>query len=79
VARVAAAAPVNGVLNIGGPEQLRFADLANLVVTHRGGSTPVVVDASARYFGTRISEDSLVTGDDAVLGRVRFADWLAAH
>ncbi len=79
VAGAAQAAPINGVVNIGGPEKLRFADLANLVVAHRGDPTPVVVDPSARYFGTLVSEDSLVTGDDAVLAHIRFADWLAAH
>jgi uncharacterized protein YbjT (DUF2867 family) len=79
VARVAQAVPVNGVVNIGGPEKLRFADLANLVVGHRGGTTPVIVDPSARYFGTLVSEDSLVTGDNALLACTRFADWLAAH
>ena len=79
VAHVAQAGPVNGVVNIGGPEKLRFADLAGLVLTHRGDTTPVIVDPSARYFGTLISETSLVTGDDAVLGRVRFGDRLAAH
>lgn len=79
VARVAQAVPVNGVVNIGGPEKLRFADLANLVVAHRGGTTPVIVDPSARYFGTLVSEDSLVTGDNALLACTRFADWLAAH
>jgi uncharacterized protein YbjT (DUF2867 family) len=79
VARAAQAEPVNGVVNIGGPEKLRFADMASLVVTHRGGATPVIVDPSARYFGTLVSEDSLVTGDDAVLADTRLADWLAAQ
>lgn len=79
VARAAQAGPVNGVVNIGGPEKLRFAELAKLVLAHRGDSTRVVVDPSARYFGTLVSEDSLVTGDDAVLANIRFADWLAAH
>lgn len=79
VARAAAAEPVNGVVEIGGPEKLRFADLANLVVAHQGASTPVIVDPSARYFGTPIAEDSLVTGNGAVLASTRFEDWLAAH
>jgi uncharacterized protein YbjT (DUF2867 family) len=79
VARVAQAAPLNGVVNIGGPEKLRFAELANLVLAHRGDSTPVVTDPSARYFDAEISEDSLVTGDDAVLAHIRFADWLAVQ
>lgn len=77
VARVAQAEPVNGVVNLGGPEKLRFADMASMVVAHRGGNTPVIVDPSARYFGTLISEISLVTGDDAMLGSIRLADWLA--
>jgi hypothetical protein len=79
VARAAQADPINGVVNVGGPEKLRFSDLANLVVAHQGGTTPVVVDPSATYFGTRVDETSLVTGDDAVLAATRFEDWLAAH
>jgi uncharacterized protein YbjT (DUF2867 family) len=79
VARFALADPLNGVVNIGGPEQLRFADLANLVVAHQGGSAPVIVDPSATYFGTAVGETSLVTGEDAVLAPTRFEDWLAVH
>jgi uncharacterized protein YbjT (DUF2867 family) len=79
VARAAQADPLNGVVNIGGPEQLRFAEMANLVVAHRGGGTPVVVDPSATYFGTPVTETSLVTGEGAVLAPTRFEDWLAAH
>ncbi|MGH3576546.1 MAG: SDR family oxidoreductase [Mycobacterium sp.] len=79
VARAAQADPVNGVVNIGGPEKLSFADLARTVLAHRGENTPVVVDPSATYFGTPVAENSLVTGDDAVLAPTRFEDWLAAH
>lgn len=79
VARAAQADPANGVVNIGGPEKLSFADLASLVVAHGGGTTRVIVDPSAIYFGTRVAETSLVTGDDAVLAATRFEDWLAAR
>jgi uncharacterized protein YbjT (DUF2867 family) len=79
VARAAQADPLNGVVNIGGPEKLRFADVARLVVAHQGGTTPVIVDPSATYFGAPVTETSLVTGDDAVLAATRFEDWLAAH
>jgi uncharacterized protein YbjT (DUF2867 family) len=77
VARAVQADPVNGHINIGGPEKLRFADLAGLVVAHRGATTPVVVDPSAKYFGTAVTETSLVTGADGVLAQTRFADWLS--
>ncbi|BCQ08908.1 LysR family transcriptional regulator [Mycobacterium heckeshornense] len=79
VAREAQAQPVNGVVNIGGPEKLRFADLARLVLARNGDTTPGVVDPSATYFGTPVGDSSLVTGDTAVLASTRFADWSASQ
>jgi uncharacterized protein YbjT (DUF2867 family) len=79
VARVAAGSPLNGVVNIGGPEKISFADLARTVLAKQGAVKTVVVDPQATYFGTPVHQNSLVTGDGAVLGTVRFADWLAAH
>lgn len=78
VARAAEGRPVNGVVNIGGPDKMSFADLAHAVVAEKGGDTPVVIDAQATYFGTRIDDSSLVTGDDGVLSSARFLDWLSA-
>lgn len=79
VARVAVAAPLNGVVNIGGPDKISFADLARTVLANQGTAKTVVVDPQATYFGTPVTETSLVTGDGAVLGTVRFADWLAKN
>jgi uncharacterized protein YbjT (DUF2867 family) len=74
VARVAVRSPVNGVVNIGGPDKISFADLARAVLTKQGSDKTVVVDAQATYFGTPVAQTSLVTGDGAALGTVRFAD-----
>jgi uncharacterized protein YbjT (DUF2867 family) len=79
VARVAGDVPANGLVDIGGPEKMTFAEMARAVLDHQGDDKPVVVDPRATYFGTPVDESSLVTGDGAVLGTVRFADWLAAH
>lgn len=83
VARVAGDAPRNGVLNVGGPDKLSFADLARAVVTAQGADTEVVVDAGATYFGAKVDDNSLVTPDDAhgavEIAQTRFADWLAAR
>ncbi len=79
VARVAVAAPRNGVVNIGGPEKISFADMARNVLAKQGADKPVVVDANATYFGTPLTQDSLVTAEGAVLGTKRFADWLETH
>ncbi|KMO82839.1 SDR family oxidoreductase [Mycolicibacterium chlorophenolicum] len=79
VADAAGGAPVNGILDLGGPDKMTFAELARTVLTHRGEHTPVVVDPGATYFGTRVDDDSLVTGAGAVLGDLRFTDWLASR
>jgi uncharacterized protein YbjT (DUF2867 family) len=77
VARVAVATPLNGVVNIGGPDKISFADLARTVLATQGTDKTVGVDPQATYFGTPVTETSLVAGNGAVLGTVRFADWLA--
>lgn len=61
VARAAVAAPLQGIVNIGGPEKISFEQMARAVVDRRGGDKTVVVDPQAGYFGTRLDERSLVT------------------
>jgi uncharacterized protein YbjT (DUF2867 family) len=63
VARAAVAEPLNGVVNIGGPEKISFEQMARDVLTRRGDDKTVVVDPQAAYFGTRLAERSLVTPD----------------
>ena len=77
VARVAAAAPVNGTVDIGGPEKMPFADLARAVLASWADPRSVVVDPEATYFGTSVAQNSLVTGEGAVIAPTTFADWLA--
>jgi uncharacterized protein YbjT (DUF2867 family) len=79
VARVAADTPVNGVVNIGGPDKISFAELARAVLAKQGDTRKVVVDPTATYFGTPVDDNSLVTGDDAVIAETTFADWLAKN
>ena len=74
VALVAVAVPLNGVVNIGGPDKISFADLARTVLAKQGTDKTVVVDPQATYFGTRLQQNSLVTGNGANLGTVRFTD-----
>ncbi|GAS91322.1 SDR family oxidoreductase [Mycolicibacterium brisbanense] len=76
VAKAAQAGPVNGIVNIGGPEKLSFADMARAVLAKRGDDKPVVIDPQATYFGTAVDDHSLVTGDDGILGSTQ---WLAAR
>lgn len=79
VSRAAQAAPVGGIVNIGGPEIMTFARLAELAQSHSGGNLPIVVDPAAVYFGTKVGDTGLVTGADATLATTSLEEWLAAH
>jgi uncharacterized protein YbjT (DUF2867 family) len=77
VCRVAIGSPLNGIIEIGGPKQFRFDELIRLGLSARKDPREVIADPHARYFGTELSERSLVPGDDAQLGETRFEDWLS--
>jgi uncharacterized protein YbjT (DUF2867 family) len=76
VARVAVGTPVNGIVEVGGPEQFHFDALIRQFLDARHDPRKVVVDAHARYFGTELNERSLVPADGARLGETSFQDWL---
>jgi len=76
VARVAVSAPVNGIVEIAGPQQFRFDDFIRLGLGARQDSRVVSADPHAHYFGTELGEGTLVPGGGARLGEIRFEDWL---
>jgi uncharacterized protein YbjT (DUF2867 family) len=78
VCRVTIAPPVNGIVEVGGPESLWFEDLIRRGLSAVGDTREVVADPEARYFGTKLSENSLVPGEGAQLAEIRFEDWLGA-
>lgn len=73
------AAPVDGVVDIAGPERMRLADLVQHYLAVKGDPRKVVVDAQARYFGAMLQDDTLVPGPGARLGTVKVDDWLRAQ
>jgi uncharacterized protein YbjT (DUF2867 family) len=68
--------PVNGTLEIAGPEQFRLDEFIRRGLKAHGDPREVVADPHARYFGAELSERSLVPGDGARPGQTRFDDWL---
>ena len=76
VGKIAMGAPVNGTVEVAGPEQFRFDELIRKGLSARHDSRNVVVDPHARYFGAALGERSLVPAGDARLGEIRFEDWL---
>ena len=76
VARVAEGAPINGVVEVAGPEQFRLDGLVRLGLQAKGDPREVVSDPEARYFGARLRERTLVPGPGATLASTRFEDWI---
>ena len=76
VCRVAVVAPLNATIEVGGPERFRLDELVRRALAQTGDPREVVTDPSARYYGIKLSERTLVPGDGAQLGQTRFDDWL---
>jgi len=76
VARVAVGAPVNGIVEVAGPEQFRVDELVRRRLDALKDPREVIADANAGYAGARISERTLVPGSNARLGTTRYETWL---
>jgi uncharacterized protein YbjT (DUF2867 family) len=77
VTEVAVSDPVNGVIEIAGPEKIKFPELIRGVLAADNDQRKVVGEEHARYFGTELTDTSLTAGPDARLGKTSFAEWLA--
>jgi uncharacterized protein YbjT (DUF2867 family) len=77
VARTAVATPVNGIVEIGGPETFRFDELIRDALRAHNDPRHVVADPDAHYFGTKLADTSLLPGPDVQLGEIRFDVWLS--
>jgi len=76
VGRIAMGSPVNGTVEIGGPQKFRLDELVRRGLAAWNDPREVVVDPRARYYGVELSERTLVPADDARLGEMRFETWL---
>lgn len=70
------AAPVNGIVEIAGPEPIRQDELIRQFFRATGDARSVIVDPEALYFGIKLNDQSLMPGLDARFGKTRFQDWL---
>ena len=78
VARVAVGPPVNGIVEIAGPEQFRVDELVRRRLASLKDPREVVADPRARYDGAKIDERTLLPGKDVRVGETRFAEWLTS-
>ncbi|MCS5717999.1 SDR family oxidoreductase [Herbiconiux sp. CPCC 205763] len=83
LAVVATGEPLNGVIELAGPEPLRLAELGTRVLAAQGDPRTVVVADELGYFGGSVTDESLTPGNDPRVtvqqyGPTRFADWLTS-
>ena len=76
VADVALGEPVNGMVEIAGPEQIRQDELRPAFLSATGDARKVVTDDNAGYFGIEVNDQSLVPGDNPRLGPTHYEEWL---
>jgi len=77
LADIAVSDPVNGIVELGGPEEFRLDELARRVLRAKNDPRPVTADVHARYFGAELQDHSLTPGSDARIAPTRFDDWLS--
>lgn len=71
--------PVNGIVEVAGPEPIGMAELVQRFLMQTGDTRKVVADASARYFGTPLTDQSLTPtpGGNPRIGSRNFEQWLS--
>ena len=77
VAKIAVAKPLNGTVEIAGPDAFPFDELVRRYLEAKQDPRTVVRDEQARYFGTTLEKGSLVPARKSLLGSCHFADWLS--
>ncbi|GAA2824141.1 SDR family oxidoreductase [Kribbella solani] len=77
LARVAVGTPLNGRIDIAGPDAFRMDEFFRKALAARGDTRAVVADEHARYFGSELSERSLVPVGAVTLGELHYVDWHA--
>ena len=76
LAEVVVGQPVNGTLEVGGPETFRLDAFAEQYLNAQQDPREVVADPKALYFGAALNDQTLIPGANPILGAITFEDWL---
>ena len=76
LADITLGSPLNGTVEVGGPERFRMDELVRRVLRANGDTREVIVDSHAPYFGAELNDESLVASPGARVGSMRFEEWL---
>jgi uncharacterized protein YbjT (DUF2867 family) len=76
LAELAVRAPINGTIEIAGPERGRLTELVERFLSAKRDPRRVVADVHAHYYGLELDDRSLIPDAGARLGAIGLEDWL---
>lgn len=77
VVDIAMGQPLNGIVEVAGPERFTLDELISEVLSAKHNPREVVADAHTSYFGALLDESTLLPGDGAVITSTSLDDWIA--
>ena len=77
LADIAVAAPINGMIELAGPQPLPLTELVSRFLRAKHDARTVVADVHAPYFGAELNDRSLTPGDKPRIGPTRVEAWLS--
>ncbi|HEY1387659.1 MAG TPA: SDR family oxidoreductase [Ktedonobacterales bacterium] len=77
LATIAVNPPVNGIVEVAGPERISLAELVQRFLRETGDARQVVADSHARYYGLVLNDQSLTPGAHPRLGSTTFDGWIS--
>lgn len=75
MAHVTVGSPLNGIIEIAGPDRFTLAGIVQLYLQKNNDPRKVVVDNHARYYGAELTDQMLLPGEDARIGKINFDAW----
>ena len=78
VAEAALTEPVNGTVEIAGPDTFTLDEAVRKVLEYDNDTRQVLADPAAPYYGAKVSDKTLVPDTGARLGSTRL-DWWLTH
>src|SRR5262249_48210434 len=77
VAEAALGQPVNGMIEVAGPDRIRQDELVRQYLSATGDPRKVITDGKPLYYGIEVNDESLVPGANPRLGKIHFKEWLS--
>jgi len=79
LADIAIAKPLNGTIEIAGPERMGLDELVRRYLRATKDPRKVITDRCALYSGVKLNDQSLIPADNCRLGKIRFEEWLTLN